>query len=464
MQPTTSTGLFTSTSTSIDVPSTALATTSTVQPTTTTAEPDTTTAEPDTTTARPTTTTPVPTTSTPPPTTTVPSRPAVVPANMTACCDATLTFPQSPALQFFPTAWSPVNVTVTLTNGTVLAPGWADQRLSYAYDASLLALTRQGTDRLPLLSVLSANYRGVVTTHVSLVFTMYGYSANASLSLTIVDAVNISLGVRFPDPQADWAPLYRLHCSSEFQSAVFSAKTYIEAVGYVPVPSGSLYLSLTHAQFAAVSGVTVTGLAPGATDVVASWWGFTAVYQNITVLNASVVFVDAYSPPYAFTGTAGQTLPLSLYLSQLAPDSPNATGLLPFALPAPALITLSMPPSVRLSNSNDALYSVSNSAAQEYVSFIITACEGSAPGYRAPLLVNLAPGPYDLDIGADGDALALGLNSGAACRCSLVRVGAGPFQGALLVYDPLGCCKCLAGCFKGVHCNPSLLEFLSFFF
>ena len=332
---------------------------------------------------------------------------------MTACCDATLTFPQSPALQFYPIAWSPVNVTVTLTNGTVLTPGWADPGLSCLYDASLLTLTRQGPARLPLLSVQNAHYSGVVTTHVYLVFALSGYRANASLSLTVVDAVNISLAVRFPDPLAEWAPLYRVHCSPEFQSAVFSAQTYIETVGYVPVPSGALYLSLTHPRFATVSGTTVTGLAAGSTGVVASWWGFTAVYPNITVLNASVVFVDAYSPPYTFTGQAGQTLPLILYLSQLAPDSPNATLGLPYPLPAQNLVALGLPPSVRLSHTGASLYSVSNSAAQEYVSFAVSACEGSAPAYRAPLLVNLAPGPYDLDIGADGDALALDLNSGA---------------------------------------------------
>ena len=354
-----------------------------------------------------------PATSTAPPAT---SAPSVYPVNLTACCDAVVTFPQSPAFQFYPTAYSPARASVTLSNGSAFAPAWPD--LTYAYDRSLLSLARGSP---PVFSVLNTRYTGTLVTAIFVVYARSGRAVNASVALTIVDVRNITLYAAFPDTSPPGAPLYRVHCSDAFQSVAFTASAYIETIGSMPIPAKALLLSLTNPAVAAVRGASVTGVAQGATDVLASWWGYTDVYANLTVSNASVVFVGAYSPPYTFTGEAGQILPLALTLSLLVPGAQAASDPGPYPLPAPGLVALSVPPSARLTLANDALYSVSNSLGPEFVSFTVTPCEGLAPAYQAPLLVNLAPGPYDMDLGAEGPVLALQQDpeSGAPARLPL---------------------------------------------
>ena len=320
-----------------------------------------------------------------------------------------MTFPQSPAFQFYPAAYSPSGLLVALSNGTAFRPAWTDARLSYDYDPVRLTLTVPPVGA-PVFGLLNARYTGPAVTRIAFRYRLGGRSANASVALTVVDVRNVTLAGPGPD-----AVLYRLYCSGSFQSAAFRLSAYVDGVGSLQVPAARFNLSLTRPGVAAVRGAAVVGVSQGSTDVVASWWGFTAVYRNLTVLNASVTYVDAYSPPYTFTGPSGQILPLSLSLGQLTPGAPGAEPGQPVLLPSPGFVTVLPPPSVRLTAAGDALYSVSNSPGAEFVTFLVTTCGASAQSYQAPVLVNLAPGPYDVDLGAEGPVLALdsGPDSGA---------------------------------------------------
>jgi hypothetical protein len=327
--------------------------------------------------------------------------PLAVPVSCSLCCDATVTFPQSPAFQFYPAAYTPSSFVVGLSNGTILRPGWTDARLTYSYDPTKLMLTFPSR-RPATFTVLSARYTGPFLARITVSFKLNGMQTNASVVLTIVDVRNVTLSGPGPD-----AVLYRLYCSSAFQSVAFRLSAFIDTIGDVQIPSTSFNLTSTRPDVASTSGATAVGLAQGVTDVIATWWGFKATYRNLTVLNASVTYVDAYSPPYIFVGSAGQILPLSLSLGQLLPGAPGAMPSQPVLLPSPGFVAVLPPPSVRLTPSGDALYSVSNSPGLEFVTFQISTCGADKLAYQASVLVNLAPGPYDVDIGADGAQLAL---------------------------------------------------------
>jgi hypothetical protein len=339
---------------------------------------------------------------TPPPATPAPAEPP--PLGLSACCNATLTFPASPASLVLPTAYSPTSLALVLANGTALAPAWDDPRLTYAYDASRLA---RSTGSPPTFEVLPSPYTQPVQTDITLLYTGTGPNATAVrglLRLTLVDVRNVTLVPSLPNP----APtLYRLHCTGDFQTASFGVAAYLDGVGDLVARPSDVYVSPTASRVAAGRGNLLVPLSPGATDVVVTWWGYTRVYRNLTVLNESVAFASAYSPAYVFTGEAGQAIPLQLTVREIVPGSDEPTRPQPLLLPNPQLVRVSVPPSVALSNASDALVSVGNTLQDEFVAFIFTGCAGASLSFYAPVLVNLAPGPCDLDIGLEGPVLAL---------------------------------------------------------
>ena len=135
------------------------------------------------------------------------------------------------------------------------------------------------------------------------------------------------------------------------------------------------------------------------------------------------------------------------------PDG-TLTDIFALPLPNPLVVTVVAPPSVLLVNGT--LLSVANSVAQKSVLFAVASCDGYAPSFEAPLVVNLAPAAYDIDIGLEGPQLALGtgelqmhINTGvsgidaffielslAAANCSLAGACAGPI--ACMTDDPYG--------------------------
>jgi hypothetical protein len=178
-------------------------------------------------------------------------------------------------------------------------------------------------------------------------------------------------------------------------------------VGYITGLPSEVFLSPSQPRVAASRGNLLVPLAPGATDVAVSWWGYTRTLLGLQVLNTSVAFVSAYSPGYVFTGPAGEALPLQLSVSQLVPGQDAPTAPQPLLLPNPNLVTVVLPQSVRLANTSDAIVSVANSVRYEAVEFVFSVCAGERLSITAALLVNLAPDPYDLDVGLKGSVLAL---------------------------------------------------------
>ena len=338
---------------------------------------------------------------TPPPTTPPPE------ANLTglsACCNATVTPPNSPARRYIATAYTLGNVTVVLADNSTLAPAWNESGLAYAYDVKRLALATRPAGRPPSFSVVWGPYAAPILTTLRVLYTRGRITLEASVALTIVDVRNVTLVPDLPNP----APvLYRLHCTGAFQTASFGIRAYIDAVGYIAGLPSEVFLAPTRPALATSRGNLLVPLAPGTIDVAVTWWGYTRTLANLTVLNESVAFVSAFSPAYVFTGPAGEALPLQLSVSELVPGQDTPTAPQPLLLPNPDLVTVVLPPSVRLANASDALVSAGNSLQDEAVTFLFSSCAGERLTIRAPLLVNLAPAPYDLDIGLEGPVLAL---------------------------------------------------------
>ena len=328
-------------------------------------------------------------------------------ANLTAlsaCCNATVTAPNSPARRYIATAYTLANVTVRLSDNRTLAPAWNDSGLAYLYDTRRLALAARPPDAAPTFGVVWAPYAAPVATDLRVLYTRGRVALEARIGLTIVDVRNVTLVPDLPNP----APvLYRLHCTSAFQTASFGVRAYIDAVGYIAGLASEIFLAPTRPRVATARGNLLVPLAPGATDVAVSWWGFTRAFANLTVLNDSVAFVSAHSPDYVFTGQAGEALPLQLSVSELVPGQDAPTAPQPLLLPNPDLVTVVLPPSVRLANASDAIVAVANSLQAEAVAFVFSSCAGERLSITAALLVNLAPGPYDLDVGLEGPVLAL---------------------------------------------------------
>ena len=340
---------------------------------------------------------------TPAPATPPPSEPP--PLGLSACCNATVTFAASPASLVLPTRYSLTSLTLVLANGTAIQPNWDDPRLAYAYDTQRLALI---TLAPPTFAVLPAPYTRPLQLALTLQYAG-GTGANASsvraaVTITLVDVSNVTLIPTLPNPRPY---LYRLHCTQAFQTASFSLTAYVDGVGDLLARPADVYVSPAAPRVATGRGNLLIPLAPGSTDVVVTWWGYTRVYPNLTVLNESVAFASAYSPPYIFTGQRGETLPLQLTVSEIIPGTSAPTPPQPLLLPNPALVLVSPPASVALANTSDALVSVANTLEDEFVAFIFTGCAGATLSFYAPVLVNLAPGPYDLDLGLEGPVLAL---------------------------------------------------------
>ena len=216
---------------------------------------------------------------------------------------------------------------------------------------------------------------------------------NATLRITVADALNITI-----TPESS-TTLYRLHCTPLFESVAFRAEAYIVPVGFFPVAAT---FSLSHPGVASLSGSIVTGQVPGQTDVMAAWWGLTATYAGVTILNTSLVFSALYSPDYALTGETGTGQEIELYLIQ---SGTNLTLNYTDFLPAPEFIAILPPPTVVLRG--DVLIAVSNSLQVDTVLFQMVRCQNVAPACTAKVIVNLAPAAFDVDLGEDGAALAL---------------------------------------------------------
>ena len=328
-------------------------------------------------------------------------------ANLTAlsaCCNATVTAPNSPARRYIATVYTLANVTIRLSDNSTLAPAWDDPGLAYLYDTRRLALSARPPAAAPTFGVVWAPYAAPVATELRVLYTRGRVTLEARIGLTIVDVRNVTLVPDLPNPDP---VLYRLHCTSAFQTASFGVRAYIDAVGYIAGLPSEIFLAPTRPRVAASRGNLLVPLAPGATDVAVAWWGFTRAFLNLTVLNDSVAFVSAHSPAYVFTGAAGEALPLRLSVSELVPGQDAPTAPQPLLLPNPDLVSVVLPPSVRLANTSDAIVSVANSLGDEAVAFVFSACAGERLSITAGLLVNLAPGPYDLDLGLEGPVLAL---------------------------------------------------------
>ena len=338
-----------------------------------------------------------------PPTT---PRPEANLSALSACCNATVTPPNSPARRYIATVYTLANVTILLSDNTTRPPAWNDTGLAYLYDIKRLALTARPPDRPPSFSVVWAPYDAPVDTALWVRYTRGQVALEARVGLTIVDVRNVTLVPDLPNPDPD-PVLYRLYCTSAFQTASFGIRAFIDAVGYIAGLPSEIFLSPSDPRVATSRGSLLVPLAPGSTDVAVSWWGYTRTLANLTVLNTSVAFVSAFSPGYVFTGIAGEALPLQLSVSQLVPGRDAPTAPRPLLLPNPDLVTVVLPPSVRLANTSDAIVSVANSVRDEAVAFVFSACAGERLSITAALLVNLAPGPYDLDIGLQGAVLAL---------------------------------------------------------
>ena len=310
---------------------------------------------------------------------------------MTACCDQTVTFPGSPADQFFPQTFAVASVAVGLANGSVIVPPYSN--ILFTYNPHWFSmLSTQGS---PVFNVLDGISPGVTKIILSY------QRVNATLRITVADALNITI-----TPESS-TTLYRLHCTPLFESVAFRAEAYIVPVGFFPVAAT---FSLSHPGVASLSGSIVTGQVPGQTDVMAAWWGLTATYAGVTILNTSLVFSALYSPDYALTGEAGTGQEIELYLIQ---SGTNLTLNYTDFLPAPEFIAISTPPTVVLRG--DVLIAVSNTRVSDAgdslqvdtVLFQMVRCQNVAPACTAKVIVNLAPAAFDVDLGEDGAALAL---------------------------------------------------------
>ena len=298
---------------------------------------------------------------------------------MTACCDQIVTFPGSPADQFFPQTFAVASVAVGLANGSVIVPPYSS--ISFTYNPQWFSLS------FPVFSVLNGVSPGVTKIILSY------QRVNATLHITVADALNITI-----TPESS-TTLYRLHCTPLFESVAFRAEAYIVPVGFFPVAAT---FSLSHPGVASLSGSIVTGQVPGQTDVMAAWWGLTATYAGVTILNTSLVFSALYSPDYALTGEAGTGQEIELYLIQ---RGTNLTINYTDFLPSPEFIAISTPPTVVLRG--DLLIAVANSLQVDTIYFQMAQCQNVAPACTAKVLVNLAPAAFDVDLGETGPNLAL---------------------------------------------------------
>ena len=370
------------------------------------------------------------------------------PLGLTACCDATVTFPASPARRFLPTAYAPTRVSVLLANGTALAQPWAD--LAYTYDTQLLDLARPASGP-PSFALRSAPYSGPIVTRIVVRYAgapdgAGNASVAATITLTVVDVRNVTLLPDLPNPTP---VLYRLYCTAAFQTAAFLVRAYVDEVGPLLASPSEIFLAPSDPRVATSRANVLVPLAAGATDVVVTWWGYTRVYPNLTVLNESIAFAFAHSPAYVFTGAAGETLALQLSVSELVPGAGQPTPPQPLLLPNPSLVTVTAPACVALANTGDAIISAANTLQDEFVAFTFQGCAGASLTLYAPVIVNLSPGPYDLDLGLEGPVLALepedsgihpsimstACNRHASHNTHLARQGHG--RGCVLPHEPL---------------------------
>ena len=247
------------------------------------------------------TTTPAPTTI--PPTTTPPA----VAIGLVVCCYVIVTFPSSPATAFYGTLFQPQTPYVIYNYGPAIEVSWST--ITFFYDATILTLTN--ATYVPTFAVLNP------------LSSRYAYTTRDVARHPVLTRPLQRL------PRRNHRRRQELHALPPIRR-LLPRRPALPAALHLGVPvgrvrRGGLYLpgglrahrlrSVARAHQRArrgLSGKTITGVAPGSTDVLAFWAGFQAVYRNLTEVASSVMCVAASGPDYFFTGAVTHASELSV--------------------------------------------------------------------------------------------------------------------------------------------------------